>query len=250
MDPTTQGSQAEANGSESQANETQQEMIPKARLDEVLAQQRENKETMAQLQATLLESQRTLQQVIADRQQGSQQSQEQMPEGLDESDVKKMDFFLKRAIAPLQQEISTLKRGLVSARSEPEVDWVQAQLAKMNDPIVTAKTNDMMEKLRRNGHLGTTYTPREVLKQVIGEVSLAKMLGGNQQNLDERNGFNGAPLQPLASGGAGGGPRRQAQAPRAAAKALDDKPLDEMSMEEMAQWIAQTEAKNPGGLPF
>lgn len=252
MDETNTGNtsqQAEAQGDQG-GDQAAPATVPVERFNQVYAQMQEQSRTMDELRSTLGQTTAALAAMQAQRQAPVQQEPQVE---IDPSDAQKIDYIVSKrlnaVIQPLTETINELRAGVRSARVNPEVEAVKQQLAKIGNPVITARTMDLMSALEKNGALGTRYRPDEVLQKVVGEFSLGQLMGG-AQNQQEQQQYNGGGFTPIAGQG-----RRPAQTARPAgqgrvASNLADKPLDQMNYDELQKLEQDLSSKYPGGVPF
>lgn len=239
MEPNTQGQDA---ASQDSTTEQAAQTIPVERFNEVYKDREEGKRQLAEVQAALAQATTAL----AANAQRQAEPQESAEDALDPEDQKKLDRHVGKMMMPIINELKALRGAVSTTRSEPQIDKVRAQLKQINNPVITARTEELMSGLQKSGKLGSLYTPDEVLRQAVGEFSLGQLVTAGQ-NADERNQYN-AGGAPLAQGGAGAGPRRPAQQRQVAG--VTAKPMEEMSIDELDAYIQASEKAKPEGYEF
>lgn len=246
MDPTTQGTQAEAQGSDQQSNQNDQgaTTIPMDRFNEVIAKANKLAEGIESQQGVIAQQQATIAQLQAQMVNVNRPPEPVAPE-IDPEDQKKIDYYVGRALTPVLNELKSLKANIGQARAEPQIDKVEQRLAQINNPAVTARTRELIRDLKARGELGSLYTADEALKVALGEFALGQ-LSQNQQNRQEQAQYNGGGVVPMGQMGGGQKPKPGARPVTAGVT----KPLEDMSMQELEQYVNEQQTKYPEGVPF
>lgn len=239
----TQGSQAEANGSENAAHQegTVPQTVPIERFNEVYADSAQTKRTLAEMQKALAESQATI--AAMQTQRVAPAPQDVAPE-MDAEDVQKINYHVNKAVSPLLEEVRRLTAAVTQTRNEPQISAVQAKLQAINNPAITARTNELIEMWRKDGRLGKMYVPEDALNVAAGQFALGQLqtdavTQGQRRELNQ--------FQPLTQ--AGGRQAGAGSAPRKAAQARE-KDITEMTADEMKAFVDEQQKQNPDGLLF
>lgn len=247
-DPITQGAQAEAQGSESQSNQNgdggnEVQTIPMDRFNEVIAKANKLAAGLEAQQGVIAQQQATIAALQAATVRPA--AAEPPPPEVTPEDQEKINYYVNRALNPLMQKMESIERGLGQARSEPQIDKVEQKLATINNPVITARTREIMRDLKARGELGSLYTPDEVLRQAVGEFALGQLTQG-AQNQNERQQYNGGGVMPLGQVGGGQRPKSGGVSKPAAVQ----KSIEDMTMQELDQYVAEQSQKYPEGIPF
>lgn len=240
MDPTNplaQGSQAEANGSEGNTTPDPLAGIQK-RIDEVVGNFHRSERRGDELQTLVAQQQATIAQL-----QGQAAAPQEVAPEIDPEDQKRMDYIINKATAPLREQIAKLSQGLVQNRNSNAMSQVAEQLKKINNPAVTAKTQELLNMWERDGRLANgTYLPTDAVRWAIGHAAL-ESVGEQSENNSQRQQYNQGFVPPLGTNGGGRKPQG-APAPQGNAQAKD---LTEMSEDELKTFIINGEKANPEG---
>lgn len=248
QDPSVQGQQA---GAESQKtiDQIQKEMqagVDK-RIGELLSRQRELQDNFNRVMEQNTE-------LLAQNAQLAARAVPQVQEPqfeIDPEEAKKLDYVVGRATAPLKAEIQRLQASQRQAIISSQSADVQAKLAKLNDPAVTARVQELVRAWTHPDSPYRNATPGDALRIAMGEKALG-MLGQQDDNRQELERFN-ANAQPLTAHGGGRTAPNAAPAPsqrQSATERLDNADLSNLSMQDLDKLIQDAEKENPNGIPI
>lgn len=217
--------------------------VPIERFNQVYGELQDTKRGMASLQETLAQVQ-----AIQAQLQAPKPPEEVGPE-IDPDDLKKIDFIVRRATAPLHARIEKLQGQVMDTRVEPQLDRAEESLAKLNNPTVTARARQLMQGLRQQGKLGSVYTPEECVKVALGEFAMGQ-LQQNIQNQNERQQYNSGAGQGAPVGAGRQGSNQDTSRMPGTRKMLESKKLEDLSLSELEQISTEYDKMYPEGVPF
>jgi hypothetical protein len=176
----------------------------------------------------------------------------ELPEGVDPSVATVLEKVVERATAPLKKQLAemsgAMSRTNLSARDAQVLASIQPKLAKINNPLVTARVSELVNQWRNDPEQKFAHaTPDDALRIAAGEAALG-MLGAQEatQNRDDRGRFNAnANVLP----GAGG---RTQQAKPNQQKPVEERlreipDLNKLSPKELFALNKELDAKYPDG---
>lgn len=218
------------------AEQVQQGM--QKRIDEITKQAHESKRQFDALMERHNEAVAMNAQLLS-RIQQPQQEAEQVE--IDPEEMRKIDFIVSRATAPLKAQIGQLTASLRGVSIGGELKEVQTKLTKLNKPEVTERTNQLLELWSDPRHpQHGLATPSDAYKIALAEAVEAQYLNAEQSNA-EREVFNPA-AQPLT------GVHRSTTTPRGPAgdpiehfNSLDTADIGNMTPQELDKLITSTE---------
>lgn len=184
--------ETEATEAEDQESTTEQSpapqpvMIPKERLDEVLAQNRE----LQAMASGMLETQRQLMARVA--QSENREKPEELPDplaGLDEEEAKRLkpfaDALVERVTKPLLKRIDAMERSSSSQIATTRFESLKADFE--DRPEVLELAERIMQTWQHQGRQG--WWPEDAIRLAVGELAI-KERQKNKRPANERQKFN------------------------------------------------------------
>lgn len=229
MDPDTQ----DQNSNTSPGTDTTQNQIPQERLDQVIGQLRGMERTNAQQQELMAQQAATIANLTATKAPAIA-----APE-IAEEDAVKIAYIVEKATAPIRAQMQQMSAMLSQTRVEPRMEAARAQLAKINNPAIQNRYDQLIDMWKKDGRLQSgSAAPADALKIAAGEFALGQLeeVGNSAQ---QRREFNGG-FQPLNNAGGRGGAQK-------AKTTVIEKDMTEMSVEELTKSLEADQQSNPDG---
>jgi len=244
--PTAQGQDTQQ--SEPQNDQTTNEVPPgvQARFDEFRAKLGERDRAIEQL---MLQNNELLGRLAMLSQQQSQPQQVEEPLDLSPEEMRKLDRFISQRVKPLEEKIREQEQFITTAQQRAAEEEVAAKLAKLNNPMVTARVNQLMAGWKQHP-VYRNATKKDAFLIAMGEASLGTL----EESVERRNAlgqFNSASA-PVVTSHAGRqassrSTNRQAAAV-AAFNAIED--LNDLSPDELMQYTQEIDRAHPQGIAF
>jgi hypothetical protein len=155
-------------------------------------------------------------------------------------DRAKLERYLSKAVKPLEEQIARLTQHIEHQQRQAIEREVDQKLERLGNPAVAAKVDELM-RAWANHPLYKNATKQDAYYIALGML--------HDQNIDtatrardEKGRFASTAAQTQVVAGTNGARGRQAPVP-----AFMNKPVEDMTPEELDQFIAEAEKQNPNG---
>ena len=170
-----------------------------------------------------------------------QKPPEEEEDDLSPEDRKRLDKYMGRMLKPFEEQISRLTGHLEAQQRQKVDEETNARLAKLNNPAINAKVDELM----RNWKTHPIY--KNATRQDAYYIALGMLhdegVDKAVQARNEKGQFDKNASQVVTTPGGGASRARQV----AGTPAFFEKPVEEMSPQELAQYVEASEKANPNG---
>lgn len=216
------------------------------RIDELTAQKHEQARQLQAYQQQLDQVTKQYNDMmarIATQTLGQTQQPVEEEDDLSPEDRKRLDRHVSKMLKPYEEQLARITGHLEAQERQKVEAETNARMAKLNNPAVNAKVEELMRNWK-NHPLYKNATRQDAYYIALGMMQ-DEQVDRVTQARDEKGRFNNNGSQVVTAPGGGASRGRQVST----TPAFFNKPVEEMSPQELDQFIAEAD-KQDGGTPL